>query len=95
MVGLVRAWCHEYGHRRSNGLEGRTGLGRERMSDAGEADGDRLTGRVPRAVQRDVGVDDPVADNRVADDEADMAEGHEIDAVNRLLGFLRSDEGPA
>jgi hypothetical protein len=60
------------------------------MNDAGEVDSDRLTGRVPRAVQRDVRVDDALAD-----DEAGTAEAHDIDAVTRLLGFLRSDEGPS
>ncbi|HEX6568028.1 MAG TPA: hypothetical protein VF015_02655 [Acidimicrobiales bacterium] len=57
------------------------------MTGTDESDDSRLAGRTPRAPRRELGDD-------VTDDDGDGPDDHEIEAVNRLMGFLRStDEG--
>lgn len=59
------------------------------MAGTGEADDNRLEGRMPRAARRGVSDQDQAASG---EDGADTPDEEEIDAVNRLLGFLRNDE---
>jgi hypothetical protein len=58
------------------------------MAETDEADDNRLIGRMPKAPRRDV--TDKARDT--GDDETGGRDDHEIDAVNRLLGFLRGTE---
>lgn len=58
------------------------------MAGTDDFDDNRLAGRTPRAPRPEV-VDEAPA----ADDDADGPDDQEIDAVNRLLGFLRDSEG--
>jgi hypothetical protein len=58
------------------------------MAGSDEVDDNRLAGRMPRAAQREVNPEPPVS----ADDEADTAsDDTDIEAVTKLMGFLRSD----
>jgi hypothetical protein len=56
------------------------------MAGTGESDDNRLAGRTPRVPRRESGDEVPEGEPEAAPDE------QEIDAVNRLLGFLRGDE---
>ncbi len=57
------------------------------MAGTDDIDDNRLAGRTPRSPRHDV-VDEAPA----VDDDADGPDDHEIDAVNRLMGFLRGSE---
>ena len=58
------------------------------MAESEESDDHRLAGRMPRHM-RAPGPDD----DQSADEEDDDEDGeNQLDAVNRLLGFLRSTE---
>ncbi|HEX6418933.1 MAG TPA: hypothetical protein VFZ77_10570 [Acidimicrobiales bacterium] len=56
------------------------------MAGSGDADDSRLAGRTPRPARR---APDEVED--AAEDEAGP-DDEEMDAVNRLLGFLRGED---
>jgi hypothetical protein len=56
------------------------------MAGTGESDDNRLAGRTPRVPRREPGDEVPEGEPEAAPDD------QEIDAVNRLLGFLRGDE---
>ncbi len=58
------------------------------MAGSDEVDDNRLAGRTPRSPRREPNSEPPV----LADDDADPAPDADIDAVTRLMGFLRSDE---
>jgi hypothetical protein len=55
------------------------------MVGTDDADDNRLAGRMPKAPRREA-TDQPAP---VVDDEADVHDDQEIEAVNRLMGFLR------
>jgi len=57
------------------------------MSGTDEVEDIRLPGRVPRHATRPHGRTAPDAEVRSGED------GEDIETVNRLLGFLRDDEG--
>lgn len=65
------------------------------MAATGEADDNQLTGRLPRPVRREARAAAPEpeagAPAEVTDPEPDLPDDHEIETVNRLMGFLRGD----
>jgi hypothetical protein len=66
------------------------------MAATEESDDNRLTGRMPMPPRRRSATDDaPPVDPAGAvddDDPAEPSDDHEIDAVSRLMGFLRSTD---
>jgi hypothetical protein len=56
------------------------------MAGTDAADDGRLTGRRPRAPRREEAADQDGRGDEASEDE-------EIDTVNRIMGFLRSDDG--
>lgn len=59
------------------------------MAGSDEVDDNRLAGRTPRPPRREPHPEPPV----LADDETDPApDDTDIEAVTKLMGFLRSDE---
>jgi hypothetical protein len=58
------------------------------MAESEESDDHRLAGRMPRHMRAPGPDDDPSADE---EDDGEDGE-NQLDAVNRLLGFLRSTD---
>jgi hypothetical protein len=56
------------------------------MAGTDAADDGRLAGRRPRAPRREEAADQDGRGDEASEDE-------EIDTVNRIMGFLRSDDG--
>jgi hypothetical protein len=65
------------------------------MTGTGEAGQTRLPGRASRPHRRERDVGHPRHDDpRAGADERDDEPDEELDAVNRLMGFLRRDGEP-
>lgn len=59
------------------------------MPGSDEADDNRLAGRTPRPPRREP---NPEPAELVDDEAEDLPDDTEIEAVTKLMGFLRSDE---